>query len=299
MRERKNLNLLVTLDALLEAGSVSAAARRLGMSQSALSHALADLRAMFGDALLVRVGDRMVPTPRAEAMRPSLAAALRAIERVVEGEAAFDAATSKRAFNLAMRDQFVAVIAPPLYRRLHASAGQVSMNVAPFDRGRIAEQLASGAVDVAVGVDPPEAPGLKARLLYREGFSCLVRHDHPATRLTIQSYADADHLVVTAHGGHRSAVDEALAARGLKRRVAMRVPYFLAAPLLLAESDLVLTLPTRLADMYAATPLRRLKLPVQLAGFNVHVLWHTRYDTDTAVRWLLEQVIASVSRAAP
>lgn len=164
----------------------------------------------------------------------------------------------------------------------------------PLDRDRIAKQLASDSAELAADFEPPEAPGLKARFPYRESFSCLVRNDHPTTRLTLRFYAEADHLVVGAHGGRRSAVGEALAAHGLKRRVAMRGPCFLAAPLLLAESDLVLTLPTRLCAMYVALPLRRLELPLQLAGFNVHVLWHSHYDTDTAVRWLLGQVRVSV-----
>jgi DNA-binding transcriptional LysR family regulator len=296
MKGRLNLNLLVALDVLLEHGSVSAAAARLGMSQSGLSHALAELRALFGDDLLVRSGDRMVPTPKAEDLREPLAVAIRALERVVAGEAQFSPATSQRTFVVAMRDQFVAVLGPELLLRVRDGARSIALQMVPYDRAQLAERLASGAVDLAVGVDPPEADGLKRRLLYREVLACLVREGHPLGRMTLRDYAAAEHIVIEAHGGYRGAIDELLAAEGLTRKVVVRVPYFLAAPILVARTDLVLTVPSRVAELYAAMlPLRRVEPPGSLRGFDVHAVWHTRFDRDAAVRWLRKCVVEAAA----
>jgi DNA-binding transcriptional LysR family regulator len=299
MKGRLNLNPLVALDALLEHGSVSAAAARLGVTQSGLSHTLAELRGLFGDDLLVRAGDRMVPTPKAEELREPLAIAIRMLERIVGGEALFTPATSQRTFVVAMRDQFAAVMGPELLRRLREAAPSVALHVVTYDRAQLAERLASGAIDLAIGVDPPEAAGLKRRLLYREAFACLVREGHPLGRMTLREYASVEHLVAGAHDGYRSAVDELLAAEGLTRKIALRVPYFLAAPILVADTDLVLTVPSRVADLYAAMlPLRRLELPASLRGFDVHAVWHTRFDRDTAGCWLRKHVIDAAAVVA-
>jgi DNA-binding transcriptional LysR family regulator len=287
MKRRLNLNLLIALDALLEHGGVSEAAARLGMSQSGLSHALAELRVLFGDDLLVRSGDRMVPTPKAEELREPLALAIRALERVVAGEAQFSPVTSRRTFVVAMRDQFAAVLGPELVLRVRDGAPSVALQVVPYERARLTERLASGTLDLAVGVDPPEADGLKRRLLYREVFVCLVREGHPLGRMTLRDYAAAEHVVTEAHDGYRGAVDELLAAEGLTRKVVVRVPYFLAAPILVAKTDLVLTVPARVADLYATMlPLRRVDPPGSLRGFDVHAVWHPRFDRDAAIRWL-------------
>jgi DNA-binding transcriptional LysR family regulator len=291
MKGRLNLNLLVALDALLEHGSVSAAAAHLGVSQSGLSHSLAELRTLLGDDLLVRSGDRMVATPRAEELREPLAVALRMLDRVVRGEAAFSPATSQRTFVVAMRDQFAAVMGPELLLRLRETAPSVALQVVPYDRGQIVERLASGAIDLAIGVDPPDAPGLKRRLLYRETFACLLRVGHPRAVMSLREYASAEHIVTEAHEGYRGAVDEMLASEGLTRRVVVRVPYFLAAPILVAGTDLVLTVPARVADLYAGMlPLRRVDLPAALGGFEVHAIWHVRFDRDAAGRWLRKRV---------
>jgi DNA-binding transcriptional LysR family regulator len=294
-----NLNLLVSLDALLETRSVRRTAERLGVTQSAVSHSLRELRAALGDEILVRSGNAMLPTPRAEAIAAPLREALSTLRRVVEHEAGFDAAGSARRFVVATTDALAVAVFPTLVARVCAGAPRAELSFVPLERGSIERRLAAAEVDLAVGVVPP-ASGLEIEPLFGSGFVVLARADHPAIgrRLDLDTYCRLPHALVAVTGHGPGVVDDALAKLGRSRRVVLRVPYFLAAPPLLAQSDLLLTLPRVVAEHFAALyPLKLYEPPVALpAGGGIAMAWHRRYARDGGLAWLRARVAEATAR---
>jgi DNA-binding transcriptional LysR family regulator len=285
-----DLNLLVALDALLAEGNVTRAAERLGLSQPAMSHALNRLRALLDDPILVRTPRGMVPTPRAEELAPAIRVALDDIDRALRGSPPFDPSTSTRCFTIAAVDHGELVILPPLLARIAAEAPGIDLLVRPLRLDEIEEELESGAVDLAFGVlYPGDNFATFRQRLFHESFVCLVRADHPKVgeTLSIEEFVALDHALVGPRGRPGGFVDSELTKRGLSRRVALMVPHFLVAPMILAKSDLILTAPGRIARAFAAIlPLRIVPTPFELKGFDVSQLWHERQNHDPAHAWL-------------
>jgi len=284
------MNLLIALDSLLAEGNVTAAARRHGVTQSAMSHNLARLRELFDDRLLVRVGARMEPTPRAQELQPALRAALLQVEGVVAGRPGFDPGTSTAVFNVASTDYGAAFVAPLLFAHLERQAPRVRIAVKPLVRRELVGQLASGDIQLAAGLPFEGLPGTETQLLFEEQFVSLVRTGHPLldTPGDLEAFAAAPHCRVSPIArNRRSLVDEALATLGLRRRVQLELPFFLAAPQVIASSDLVLTVPTRLAEMFAATHgLVMFEPPLDLPSVAIRQVWHERYADEPSVKWL-------------
>lgn len=289
-----NLNLLVYLDMLLQERSVTKAAGRLGITQSAMSHNLRQLREIFGDPLLVRGRGGMQPTPRAEELRIPLRQGLTALRRTLEGEPAFEPATSSRRFVLAAGDAVAMLLLPPLLEQLQTTGPSVDLDVVPFDGRRYAAQLETGEVDLAVSAFFPDAPALRMKKLRPESFVCVVREDHPCVGETLDAatWAKLPHVLVSPQGtGGPGVVDRVLKKHGLERRVAVRIRYFLAAPMLVARTNLVLTVTRSLAEMFAKSlPVRLVEPPLELPTFSVGIGWHERVAKDPANRWIREQV---------
>lgn len=288
------LHHLRALDVLLSTGHVTRAAERLGLSQSALSHTLAELRRVLDDPLLVRGPGGMVLTPRAEALGPPLRRALADLERALGGEARFDPGTARRRFVLSMGDSFAVLLLPTLVRLVGEQAPGVDLLVRPPPEGRATLGIEHHDADLALDVRPPDLPGLRTRALFEDGFSCLVRADHPAVGeiLDLATWLSLPHALVSPVGEGPGIVDQVLAARGLERRVALRVPFFMAAPLAVASSDLVLTLPTRIAHRLASqAPLRILPPPLPLPTYTSSLVWPARLHEDPAHRWLRALVV--------
>lgn len=313
---RVDLNLIVALDALARERSVTRAARRMGVTQSAMSHTLRRLRELLGDPLLVRGRGGLVLTPRAEALAIPVRSGLATIRRALEARAAFDPRRAQRAFSLAAPDLFHALLLPPLLDRLRHEAPGVDLSVVAEDHRALAVQLETGDLDVAVlpHVDEEEgaaAPGLMRRALLRDRFACLMRADHPilrakaghrrlrrdAARLKLEDYAKLSHILVSPQGEGPGVVDRALARRGLSRRVVLRVPSFVSALAIVGKGDLVLTAPTALSRL-APSPhaVASLPAPLALPGHTVHLLWHERFTHEPGHRWLRE-LIAEVASA--
>lgn len=242
-----DLNLLVVLSALLEERSVTRAAARLGMSQPAASRALARLRILFSDALLVDGPGGYLLTARAEEMRPLLRNTLAGVCELLEGRA-FDPMQATGSVRLLMLDLEAAVLAPRLIARLAEEAPAVDLEVVPPGL-RPLEALEADAVDALIGVVEDAPAGIRKRKLYRDDFVTLMRAEHPAAgeALTLDRFLELDHVVVSITGKGRAWVDEALARSGRQRRVKVRVPSFFAAVEIAARSDLVMTLPSSLA----------------------------------------------------
>ncbi len=284
-----DLNLLTALDALLEESNVTRAARRLGVSQPAASHALSRLRELLGDPLLVRTPAGMQPTPRASSLRPALRAALAAAEAVLQPSPAFDPATATRTFVATIPDQAGFQLLPKLATRLAEEAPGVRVELRPSPRD-VGLALGTGDLELVVGVfEHPPPAALREQALWRETFACVVRRGSRGARgtLDLARYLDVPHLVVAPRGTPGSIVDDALARAGVQRRVAMIIPQFLIAPAVVAASDLMWTAPAGLARAFAELlPLTVREPPLELPGFTVAVRWHVRLDRDPGLAWL-------------
>lgn len=292
-----DLNLLVVLRALLTERHVTRAAARVGLSQSATSHALSRLRELYGDPLLVRSGRALALTPRAARLLPALERGLGELGSALAGEPEFEPSNARRTFTLGTSDYLQALIVGPLLRGLATIAPGVDLTVVVFPNAR--ELIESGEIDLVLTVSSQEMHGWRHEPLFDDGFVCMVRRDHPRIRkrLSLDAYLAQRHVVVAPGGTPGSLVDTALARRGLERRIALRVSNFLIAPVVVCETDLVNTMPARLARQLAKTyPLRLLEPPLELPEFEFSMLWHPRLDHDPAQRWLRE-FVAGVSKA--
>lgn len=290
-----DLNLVRVLDALLAERSVTGAARRLGLSQPAMSHALARLRDQLGDPLLVRAGRGMAPTARAEALAPRLRAALEAIDGALSEARPFDPGSSTRTFHLGTSDYGEFVLVPPLLSRLSEQAPGVDLWV----RRQAADAATLRGDDWEIILSPmmavEDAPAVRSRALYHERFVVLMRQGHPllSRPWTVEAYAGARHAFIAPRGGRGGVVDTALEKRGLRRRIALAVPHFLVAPYAIADSDLILTVAERVARAFAARlPLVVVEPPMPLPGFTMAMLWHERHHADLGHAWLREQLVA-------
>ncbi|MFZ6181748.1 LysR family transcriptional regulator [Nannocystis pusilla] len=296
-----DLNLLVALEALLSERSVTRAGARLGLTASATSHALGRLRATFGDELLVRTRGGMIPTARGEQLLVPLRAALRDVGALLSNSARFDPRTSRREFVLASTDYIEAVLLPPLLARVSAAAPGVQLRVRPLELSDVAAPLETGAITVALGVVFENSPGLQQQALFSEEMVLVCRKGHPDVKRTIDlaTYLRLRHVLVSVRGGSQSVVDEQLAELGHARQIALVVPHFLAAPLIVASSDLVLTTPARLVRRLGpALDLRTLAPPLAVPGFTVRQVWHERHQDDPGHLWLRQQIFAAAKTLA-
>ncbi len=303
-----NANQLVALAALLEEGSVTEAAKRVGVTQSAMSGTLAQLRELFDDPLLVRVGRSMQPTPRALALRDPLRRALDALEEVLDAPRVFDPATSEARFAIALDDRADIVVVPELLRRIGAEAPKVEVQVHAWGRHEPPPGLATGELDVAIGVFRPlhrhgrngaavpaaEAGHLIAPL-FEVALATIVRRKHPRVgkTLDLDTFCALDHVLVTDEPWATGLLDGLLAKQKRKRRIAVRVPRHISVGWIVAFTDLVATLDDRIAHLHAAAhDLRVLDPPLQIKPAPLSMIWHERTDRDPARRWLREQLRA-------
>ena len=286
-----NPNLLLALDGLLSQRSVTAAAKRVRVTPSAMSHSLSELRHLLGDPLLVRSGRGMVLTPRAEALVGPLHTLLMDAERLLgSGGATFDPATTTRRFVIAATDFLATVLMPALLEATAREAPGTSIEIVPSSRRGNAWLLETGDVDLAIGAIVDDAPGIRRMDLLTEGFACAARKGHPRIdgALDLDSYVQTPHLLITlGDDSGPTWVDKALAKLGRKRHVAARVRYFMAAPLIVARSDLLLTAPSMLIKYFAElVPLQVLRPPIDLPTYPEEAHWHERFDEDPAHTWL-------------
>lgn len=289
-----DLNLLVALDALLKERNVTRAANRLGLSQPAASRALARLRALFSDALLVETRTGYVLSARAEEIGPALRMTLASIGDMLEMRA-FDPAAATGQVRLMMLDLEAAVIGPHFLDRLEVEAPALDLVILPPGPSPF-EALASDAADAIVGVVEEAPAGIRRRALYDDGFVTLMRSGHPGAdhALTLERYLDLGHIVVSITGSGPAPIDLALAQMGRRRRVKVRVPNFLAAVEIAARSDLVMTLPSSLAQ--TAAGMGRFCVqppPLALERFTMSLLWHARRQDDPRHIWLRRAIVAA------
>ncbi|MCK3779778.1 LysR family transcriptional regulator [Ensifer sesbaniae] len=284
---RPDLNLLVTLDVLLSEGSVARAARRLQLSPSAMSRALARLREATGDPLLVRAGRGLVPTPRALELRGRVGPLVEAAEACLRPAESLNLKTLTRTFTLRNREGFVENFGPDLIARVNAEAPGVRLRfVQKLDRE--SSPLREGAVDLETGVvGDATGPELRAQALFHDRFVGVVCSGHPLANgeITPARYAGARHIHVSRRGNDTGPIDAALHALGLERDIAASVGSFSEALALARATDLIASVPERYTGTLRAN-LVTFPLPVALPEITISLLWHPRLDADPAHRWL-------------
>jgi DNA-binding transcriptional LysR family regulator len=289
---KPDLNLLFTLDALLAEGSVAGAARRLRLSPSAMSRALARLRRTMGDPLLVRAGRGLVPTPRALELRARIGPLVDDARGVLRPAEKLDLGGLVRTFTLRTSDGFVENFAPALIARVRKEAPGVRLRfLQKLDRE--SALLRDGSVDLETGVIAQNTgPELRTRALFRDRYAGVVRAGHALARgrVTAKRYAAARHVVVTRGTPGLGPVDDALAKAGLQRDIAVVVSGFSAALAIARGSDLIATVPER-HTTNLRLGMHTFALPVSVEEMTVSLLWHPRLDADPAHRWLRECVV--------
>lgn len=295
-----DLNMLVTLDVLLAEGSVTGAARRLRLSPSAMSRALARLRETLGDPLLVRAGRGLVPTPRALELRDRVGQLVQGAESVLRPAERLDPMRLVRTFTLRTSDGFVESFGPELIARVGKQAKGVTLRFV-VKADKVSGPLRTGAVDLETGVvDEATSPELRTQALFRDRLIGVVHRRHSLSRgkVTAARYAGGRHVVFSRRSDAREPIDEILDRLGLTREVPAVVGGFATAIALARATDLVATVPehhTRSlrGDLYSFA------LPFSAPKFTVSMLWHPRLDADPAHRWLREQVREVVAGEAP
>jgi len=291
-----DLNLLVVFDGLMHERSVTRAGKRLGMSQPALSHALNRLRSLMEDQLFIRTPKGMVPTPRAEQLALPLRQALADMQRALEPEA-FVPAQANRRFSIAINNYAAIVLAAPLVAAVSAAAPLVQLDLRPSGTLDVFDLLDNGELDIAIGTFDNVGERFGRAALLEDQFVAVMRRDHPAGRGTLSAaaFGALRHVAISSSGDNTGFIDRSLATRGAKRRIALRLPYLSAGPVL-AKSDMAATLSRRVAEaLVRGAALQLRELPFTSPSVRTSLLWHRRLDAYPAHRWLRDLVV-SVSR---
>ncbi len=294
---RIDLNLLVILDALLSEQHVTRAAERLHLSQPAVSHALARLRDLLGDPLLVRAGSGLVPTARALELAAPLAEILAQVQSLLAPNI-FDPASARRTFRLAMSDYGAAIILPGLIRTLRAEAPGIDLQISHASREGMVEGLLNGDIDLAAGV-LPELPGeLRSTPLFEERYVCLLdRQSLPAGGvLDLPTYLSRPHVLLEMRGSGTPEIERTLTALRERRRVAISLPHWSVAPQFISGTDLILTVASRALNEVDDESLIVVPPPFEIAPFTFVSAWHKRRGGDQALNWLNRRIEQGIVR---
>ncbi|MEZ4392944.1 MAG: LysR family transcriptional regulator [Polyangiales bacterium] len=298
--EPSDFGLLVQLDALLQEGSVTGAARRVGLSTPAMSHALARIRERLGDPMLVRAGRGMVLTPRALALKPQVREVVEQARRALEPERPFVARELARTFVVHATDYVLTILGYAVDAILRAEAPGVCLRFVPNTPDDPALLRDHGS-DLAIGIYGELPQEMRRRQLLTDRFVCVVRRGHPAAkkRFTLEQFVKIPHIQVAPRGKPGGYLDDVLAERGLSRTVARAVPYFVTALQLAAETDYVLTVSERIARRFAGPlSLEVLEVPLALKPYALSLVWHPRLDGDHAHRFLREVFARAAAETA-
>ncbi len=282
-----DFNLLITLDAVLAEGSVAKAAKRLGLSPSAMSRALARLRETMGDPLLVRAGRGLVPTPRALALREHVSQLVQEVEAVLRPADQLDIQQLVRTFTLRSSDGFVENFGPALIARISTEAPSVRLRFVQ-KLNKDSASLRDGSVDLETGViSETTGPEVRTRALFRDYFIGVVRMGHALSQVEITPalFAANQHILVSRRGQDRGLIDEALQPLGLTRTITTIVSDFSAALALARSTDLIASVPEHHTQALSAG-MYRFSLPFPAPEITISMLWHPRMEADPAHRWL-------------
>jgi DNA-binding transcriptional LysR family regulator len=287
-----DLNLLVAFEALITERNVTRAGQRIGLGQPAMSAALARLRTIFRDELLVRVpGAPMRPTAKAQALHAPISEILARVRHVFDAETDFDPSAARAVFRIATGDHPATLVLPRFIEALSEAAPHIDVRVFALDKRDGFERVDHGEIDLLIGSFRNLPKRIRRQRLYTDGYVCIARsgnrHLEPDGDITLEGYVAAPHVLMTLAADDRGIVDEVLAQQGLRRRVAVTVSDFHLVPRIVARTDMIGHLPRRIAtELARGFDLVLLPPPVPLPPWNVDVFWGGVSDAEPAAKWL-------------
>lgn len=284
-----DLNLLVVFHEVFQDRQISSAARRLNLSQPAVSNALARLRRTFGDELFVRTAQGMQPTPLAQQLAEPVAAALSHVAKALNRQESFSATASRRHFTLAMTDVGEVYFMPALIDTLNRLAPGIRISTVRASAIDLKTEMESGRVDLAIGAFGNVSGALYQRRLFRQNYVSMFRHGHPIgkTQTTLKDFLAARHLVVLSQESPYDRINQNLEKAGIQASASFCVPHFTAVPYIVSVTDLIVTVPQKLAER-AATPFNLIYIrpPLRLPSLQTNMFWHRRFSQDEGNLWL-------------
>ena len=296
-----DLNLLVAFDVLLRELNVTRAAEQMFVTQSAMSHSLHRLRQQLDDPLLVKTPTGMKPTERALALIEPVRALLTDMEQIIQPPEEFKPAISKRRFVIAATDYLELLLLPELFALIEQKAPGVDIHVKRTESLFPLPELENGNLDVVLGFQSVlNAPAdLNCNQLFSDRMACVVRQDHPTIQQapSLQQYLSVPHMLISRTGNPVGLIDQKLHELGLERRIKLIVPHFLSAPMIVAETDMILSLPYRIAEQFKKSAVLNIfPVPLDLPNYDLVMIWHLLREKDPAHRWLRDCIL-TISRA--
>ena len=294
-----DLNLLLIFDAIYIERSISRAAIKLHLSQPTVSNALARLRERLEDPLFERSSQGMSPTPRAKALAEPIRHALNVLERGLRCDASFDFGHSDREFVIAVEDYGETIILPRVIDWLAKVAPSIRIKIRPESSAMLTTELRDGEVDLALDYFALRQPGYRSNCVLTETLLSLSRRDHPSVgeRLTLETYSALRHVVLAARTPAMPMIDLALSKRGLQRQIAVTVPHFLSMPVMVQNSDMICTLPRRMAQLYENHfGLKSHSVPLRIPKFPVYLIWHESLEGDSGHQWFRKHLVEFCQR---
>ncbi|MES2072289.1 MAG: LysR family transcriptional regulator [Pseudomonadota bacterium] len=284
-----DLNLLVIFQEVFQEKQISAVAKKLGLSQPAVSNALARLRRSFGDELFVRTALGMQPTPFAEQLAEPIGAALAQVSRALNQHEHFEPGASRRHFTIAMTDVGEVYFMPVLVEKCRALAPQLQIGTVRASSIDLKAEMEAGRVDLAIGAFDNLSGALYQRRLFKQDYVCMFRAGHPlaAAKLALKDFLAAQHLIVASLESPYDSINQSLEKAGVRAAAQFSVPHFVAVPYIVSSTDLLVTVPQKLAERAAAPfNLQYVKPPLRLPSLQTNMFWHRRYNQDQGNQWL-------------
>ncbi len=296
---RINLNLLLSLQLLLQEQQVTAAAQRQCITQSAMSKNLAKLREIFDDPLLIKINNKSQLTELAKRIKPELAQILSNVDSLICG-GGFEPSLSQREFTIASTDYVIDYVLPQALSQLYHHAPHIKLNLTYWDSATLAA-MERGEIDLGATIIRPEHKHLSYLPLEQDHYVCIMRQQHPLAEeeLSLQNYTAYPHGIITSGSDKAGDIDAALSAEGLFRDIALRIPSYSSAFSLVAKTDHLLTIPNSIADrLIVDSNFIKKQLPLNLSFTQAAMIWHPRFDHDLAHKWLrtelYEQLISNI-----
>ena len=289
-----DLNLLVVFNQLLMDRRVSTTADKLGLSQPAVSNALKRLRVLLKDELFVRTARGMEPTPYALNLVEPMGYALGTLQNALNQRDSFDPATSERTFTLGLTDIGEIYFMPTLMETLSRVAPRIKISTLRHNSGHLNDDMASGTVDIAVGLLPGLTTGFFQRRLFKQRYVCLFRQGHPTAHnpISLAQFKSLSHVGVTSANTGHGEVDDWMERKGIQRHIQLHVPHFVAVGHILQNSNLIATVPERFAQKCAEPfQLETSPLPFKLPEIAINLFWHAKYNREPANMWLRQLMV--------